>query len=101
MENWIGKCFCDSSQICYRRSILFLKGLGMKKTWLLTLVLAVAMPVLLSGCVVARDVTVGADEKTQEKFADRVACKVVEKLIKEGCPLTASTNSAEPNKPSK
>lgn len=72
----------------------------MKKMWLLTLVLAIAMPVLLNGCVVARDINaLGMDPKSQEKFADQIACKVVEKLKENGCPKMAE--AAEPNKPCK
>jgi hypothetical protein len=79
---------------------------------ILKTVLLVAVAVVLNGCVVARDITVGMDEKAQEKLADRVAAKVVEKMKKEcccmqadkaACPMTSSCpkmtcpKSAEPN----
>jgi hypothetical protein len=73
----------------------------MQKTRILTLMVCLAA-FLLGGCVIARDITASMDEKSQEKFADRVACKVVEKLKKDcPCPQKACAPAAEPNKPCK
>jgi hypothetical protein len=73
----------------------------MQKTKILTLVVCVAA-FLLGGCVIARDITGGMPKDEREKFADQVACKVVEKLKAEHpCCKAMAVAAVEPNKPCK
>ena len=73
----------------------------MHKTRILTLVVSLAA-FALGGCVIARDITGGMPKDEREKFADQVACKVVEKLKAEhGCQKAEVPAVSEPNKPCK
>jgi len=84
---------------------IFLKGLRMKKTVILTLVIACALLVLAGGCLTVRDhgqIISGMPKDERDKFADQVACKVAEKLKAEhGCTKAMPPAAAEPNNPCK
>lgn len=77
----------------------------MRKVWILTLVFSLSAIFLLGGCLTVRDhgQIIGAMPKEErDKFADQVACKVVEKLKKEcPCPQKACTKAIEPNQAGK
>ncbi len=71
--------------------------------WILMLAVCLTF-VFLGGCIAIKNSKISAamTKEERDKFADEVACKVVEKLKKEcPCPQKAGTTSAESNKPCK